>query len=226
MRGGDIIRDSCGRFTKGSKVLDISGMRFGHLIAVERIHRNGSRSYWKCICDCGNEKIILLQNLRNGDATSCGCQRIKSITRHGGSHTKLYVVWQGMVRRCYDSKSKNYVNYGARGIHVCDEWRGDFGIFQKWAVQNGYRDGLSIDRINNDGNYSPNNCRWTTDKVQMNNTRKTVYLEINGVRKPISFWADEYGISKATIRERVKRGWLVEEAVQVPVGGKGVVKCS
>lgn len=176
---------------------NLIGQRFGRLVVVgiadDHITNSGKHvKRWRCICDCGNETIVRHGELVNGHTTSCGCYHkeiIGNINRtHGLSHkSHLYSVWKGMKDRCYREKCKSYKNYGGRGISVCDEWRNDYKAFHDWAIANGYEEKmtsggkniLSIDRINNDGNYEPSNCRWTTAKVQANNKRRRPIVHEN-----------------------------------------------
>lgn len=217
------VRNEKGQFVKGKNCIDITGVKFGNLTAVQRVERNDARSHWLCKCDCGNEKILLLSSLKSGDTKSCGCQKIKLISKHGGSRTKLYVVWQGMNRRCADPRVEGFDGYGGRGIAVCEEWKDSFSAFQKWSIENGYSSGLSIDRIDNNKGYGPDNCRWATARTQQNNTRRTRFIEIGGVVKPLQYWSDESGVSAPTIKERLKRGWDPKRAVFSPVVRKEVV---
>lgn len=122
--------------------------------------------YYLCRCECGNEKVIVYRSLKAGVTKSCGCLAIKTATKHGFSNHKLYFVLQGMIERCTNSNHRAYCRYGARGISVCDEWIKDKNSFFTWAINNGYQEGLSIDRIDNDKGYYPDNCRWTTDSEQ------------------------------------------------------------
>ena len=152
------------------KLKDLTGLKFGKLTVISFSHMKGKHSYWDCICECGNAHTVRSDCLKCGFVKSCGCMnttdRMKpdSIKKH-----RLYSIYWGMRQRCYNNKQKHYDRYGGRGITVCDEWLNDFKAFYDWAMTNGYRDDLTIDRINNDGNYEPSNCRWVTMKEQNSN---------------------------------------------------------
>lgn len=158
------------------KFVDLTGQRFGRLVVIERAQNASSGAAWLCQCTCGAHAIVSSNMLRTGRTKSCGClareaTKLRSTT-HGGSYTRLYHIWSGMRQRCHNSKSPAFNNYGGRGITVCPEWLHDFEIFQKWALSHGYRDDLTIDRINNDKGYSPDNCRWATYSTQRKNQRR------------------------------------------------------
>ena len=201
-----------------SKVNDLTGKKFGKLTVVKRngSNKNG-RALWLCECDCGNTKIVSGNSLLTKLTTSCGCynkELVKKVnSKHNMSYTKLYKVWQGMKTRCYDKNFMYYYNYGGRGITICDEWKNDFSKFYEWAINNGYEEGLTIDRINVNGNYEPNNCRWITKKEQNDNMNKTIFLEYNGKKQTISQWSKELNITRIALYERIKRGWSAEKAL-------------
>lgn len=151
---------------------DLINKKINKLTVIKYINN----SQCLCKCDCGNEKIVSAYELKRGHYKSCGC--VTGNTKHGGCGTHLYEVWKSMKARCYNPHDKYYKNYGGRNIQVCDEWRSDFVPFQKWSSINGYKQGLSLDRIDNDKNYEPDNCRWVTQREQANNksnNRKVLY---------------------------------------------------
>lgn len=198
------------------KRVDISGKRFSHLVAVECVGVNKQyQTMWLCKCDCGNTKIVPANKLKSGDYKSCGCMQHKG--SHGQTNTRLYHIWRTMKARCVDANSNKYSAYGGRGITVCDEWLNDFKSFYDWAMSNGYRDSLSIDRIDNNGNYCQENCRWATPKEQANNTRKNRLLMFDGVSRKVSEWADITGLSKRLIYQRLNRGWSAEKTLTTPL---------
>ena len=160
------------------------GMRFGRLTVVEKIESVRRRSRFRCICDCGNEHIVLGQSLLNGHVRSCGCLHLeKSIERikkynqsdgreeHGETKSRLYSIWEGIKTRCYRETNSFFKDYGGRGIAMCEEWKNSFIAFRDWSLSHGYDDALSIDRIDVDGDYCPENCRWADASTQARNKR-------------------------------------------------------
>lgn len=204
-----------------AKFEDLTGKRFGYWIVIERAANNehgGVR--WRCRCDCGNERIVGAQALKRGTSKSCGCHKNDYNRVHGGKGTRLYEIWRHMRYRCENPKNQAYEKYGARGITVCEEWH-DFAEFRRWALANGYEDSLSIDRIDNDKGYRPDNCRWATSKTQMNNRRTCNVLEFGGEKLSISQWAEKVGIPRSTLLNRIKRGWSIERTLTEPVTKSG-----
>ena len=218
------------------KFRDRTGDRVGRLTVIERaedyIDKSGARrTMWRCVCDCGNEVIVRADSLSEDHTRSCGCfQRDKVSTvmkfmggqnkTHGDSKTRLHNIWYLMRYRCNVPNCKAYKNYGGRGIKVCPEW--DDGVqgylnFKKWALDNGYNDNLSIDRIDNDRNYEPCNCRWVDDETQCNNKRTNVFLECDGEVHTISQWARITGIPMKALHSRIKYGWAVDDALHRPI---------
>lgn len=205
------------------------GRRFGRLVVndVSR-ERRGKRDMIiaHCRCDCGTVKDIFWQALADGRVKSCGClsreltkQRNRMIaTKHGGSFTRLYRIFQAMNERCYRPRHMHYANYGGRGIGICGEWRGNFAAFREWAMSHGYDDAKSIDRVDNDKGYSPDNCRWVDAMTQGNNRRINRMLTVEGQTHTLAEWSRLTGIGYTTIRERLKRGWSVAMALEVKVG--------
>lgn len=211
-----------------SKFIDLSGQKFGYLTVVERDveHRrpNGkTRTYWRCKCDCGNDVTVAADALRRGDQVSCGCYRRQSASQqfatHGKTKNRLYTVWAGIKARCYNPNTRVYPYYGGRGIQMCDEWKNDFSSFYDWMTANGYdenakRGEFTIDRIDPNGNYSPENCRLVTQLEQMNNVRSNHIITYNDESHTIAEWSRMTGINQFKIRNRiVNLGWSVERAL-------------
>ena len=211
------------------KKIDISKLpKYGRLTILsedKKVHRSGGRTrrYVKVLCDCGNTSVKDLGRIRSGKTTSCGCYHKDIVGRLNRSHketgTRIYSIWQNIKSRCYNEKVDCFKHYGGRGIIMCDEWKNDYIKFRDWAYKNGYRLELQIDRINNDGNYEPSNCRWVTAKENNNNrrTRKdAVVLEYLGAKKPIKEWATQNGINLNTLYSRIKTGWTIKKALLTP----------
>ena len=179
---------------------DLTGKRFGKLTVIEHAGEHiapcgTKRQLWRCVCDCGAEKVVQSNNLKNGTTVSCGCHRLDKIikhnTVHGGSHDRLYEIWKSMKRRCNSHNDKHYSTYGGRGIRVCREWADSYQSFKDWAYENGYDDSANfqectLDRIDNNGNYEPSNCRFVGKIEQMNNMSTNRHVTFNGEKMTIA----------------------------------------
>lgn len=214
--------------TNMGKYVDLTGMTFGKLKVIEfaggRKQSNGrNRGYWRCMCECGNETTVLCSSLLNGTTKSCGCfkreRSSKANKKHGMNGSRLNWVWRAMRGRCLNSNSKDYKRYGGRGITICNEWD-KFFEFYNWAMNSGYKDGLTLDRIDVNGNYCPENCRWVTRKKQANNIRRNIVLEYKGEVHTLSEWADIIGIPYRVLSHRYYRGWEIEDMLERELGGR------
>lgn len=203
-----------------------AGQKFGRLTVISLHHKKpfyrgrcvNFIEYYLCKCDCGNTKVVCRLNLGRS-TNSCGClKREKSISRlkiHGKSDTRIYSIWCNMIYRCYSEKDNSYIRYGGRGITVCDEWKKDFMSFYKWALGNGYKENLTIDRIDNNGNYEPSNCQWVTMQEQGLNRRNNRIIEYKGEKHCITEWAQKIGVKPNTLLYRFIRGWSVEKSLGI-----------
>lgn len=185
------------------------GARFGMLVVVSATTPSKRRSRSVCRCDCGNVVVKVNHDLKNG-TRSCGCLSHTTKLVHGGCarrhRERLFNIWSGMKSRCYNPNSKIFKHYGGRGIRICEEWLNDYAAFRGWALSHGYDKGKSIDRINNDGNYEPSNCRWATAKEQCLNRRSSVRIEIDGNSKTILEWCSIFGTPENLARSRIGEG--------------------
>lgn len=205
---------------KQGKANVIVGFKNNKLTVLEFVGINNlHKTLVRCRCDCGKEIITRYADVKSGRVKSCGCQLIESVHNrkdyHGLSHTRAYKSWRAMLLRCYNKNSEKYKNYGSRGIQVCDEWKNDFQAFYKWAVDNGYRSNLTIDRIDVNGNYEPNNCRWVDMKTQSRNKTNTIKITYNNVTKPLTEWCELLGLKPNTVRARIYNGWPQLEALEL-----------
>ena len=201
------------------------GRKFNKLTVIEELPertKNGTKKY-KCICDCGKYTTVIGTRLRNGMTKSCGCLRVaisgQNNTKHRKTNTRLYNIYRGMVQRCYNKNDKDYSYYGERDIRICDEWRNDFMSFYDWAMKHGYADNLTIDRIDVNKNYEPNNCRWITQYEQQNNRANNLIVFYNNKKQTITKWIKELGLknSYSTIHRRlVEFGYDVKDAFYAP----------
>ena len=206
------MRNSKGQFINMRE--DLTGQRFGRLVALNFSHKNKSRkTYWDFLCDCGTIKTIRTDGVKSGKVQSCGCLKKEqdevNLNREGSKPTKydseglsqhpLYHKWRGMKRRCYDKNDSHYQYYGGRGITICKEWLYSFKAFYEWSLENGWEEGLEIDRINNDGNYEPSNCRYVTRKTNCNNRSTTRKITLNEKTHSIMEWCETFNIDPKSL---------------------------
>jgi hypothetical protein len=207
------------------KFNDLTGKRFNRWTVLSRAGNIDRYAAFLCRCDCGTERIIRGHHLSTGASKSCGCLAIESRSKNMGNlnmkrwksykknHHRLYRIWTDMLRRCLKESRHEYKNYGGMGIIVCPEWKSEFIAFYNWAINNGYSDNLTIDRIDPFGNYDPENCRWITNKEQQRNRKYHADIYINGELKRIWECESIAGVPDTVIRQRIARGWAPERAV-------------
>lgn len=217
---------SCGCYNLDalqSRALDLTGSQYGWLTVIEKADNIHGHTAWICRCKCGNIITTKTNNLRSGDTKSCGCY-IHSKEwipegfnkTHGLTNHPLYNIWHGMRKRCMCANTPNYHRYGGRGIYICKEWE-DFQKFYDWAISHGYKEGLTIDRIDNDGPYSPENCRWADVKTQSNNRNDNTYITYKGKTQTLTQWAEEYGLRPESVRYRYNSWHDIERALTQPM---------
>ena len=206
------------------KLKDLTGEKIGRLTVVARAPNRGKRVYWRCVCECGKQVEVRADMLCDGRQKSCGCYgremaRERALkpsfrnTTHGMSHTRLYTIHCGMMTRCYNKNHMHYRHYGGRGISVCEEWK-KFENFSQWASESGYADGLSIERIDNDGNYCPENCTWIPINDQPKHRRNNTFITVDGEQMTLSECSIRYNIPLSTVIYRAKRGWDVKRRLR------------
>lgn len=216
---------------------EMVGFRSGRLTVLREEPTEKRGSYWRCECDCGKEVVVRGSFLRSGKTKSCGClrnelssQRLTKRNRtHGESHSRLYGIWSEMHKRCKNPRHWAYDRYGGRGITVCEEWS-NYGTFSTWAKEHGYADSLTIDRRENDGPYSPQNCQWVSRREQARNRSNTLHQQVDGRQIPLSELAESHNISYTTLYSRIHHyGWTIDRALRTPIrggGGDGITKLS
>lgn len=205
-----------------ARMKNYDGYKFEHLKVIRRDHRDEKGRYWfLCQCDCGKEFYIRGADI--GKTKSCGCMTKEyQFKTHGESKTRLYAIWRHMNERCYKTYHKSYADYGGRGITVCPEWRYDYVAFRNWAYANGYNENAgymecTLDRIDVNGNYEPENCRWISMKEQCNNRRNNRMLECDGIRRTMMEWSEITGIQASTLWHRWEKGWSDEKIIKTPL---------
>lgn len=204
-------------------MIDLTGQRFGRLTVIRRGENKGVKLAWECVCDCGNTKTIESFQLRRGLVVSCRCFHSEMTstrsTIHGDVHSPLYNIWHAMRSRCYNTKTKNFHRYGGRGIKVCERWRSSYENFRDDMgprPPDKHPSGkpiYSLERIDNNGDYEPKNCRWATGGDQTRNSTHARILTHNGKRQCLKDWAREVGITENALYYRLKRGWTLQAAL-------------
>ena len=200
---------------------DLTGKKFGKLTVIKKVENNKrQQTRWLCRCECGKETVVDRTNLSiNKKKTySCGCWRQKQITKHNKYRSKIYNAYVAMKQRCYNKNHPAYKYYGERGIKVCKSWlnkENGFVNFYKWSMKNGYKENLSIDRINVNGNYTPSNCRWASSLEQMNNTRKNRYITYNNQTHTVAEWARIFNIPYSTFYSQIiRKGVSIKDFIE------------
>jgi hypothetical protein len=199
---------------KGNGFNDLTGNKYGRLTVVGLSpKKSGRKSFWVCKCICGNEHLVRSDSLKSGNVQSCGClkkeqdrENLTKYHRHKESHTHLHDTWLGIKARVSNPNNKSYGRYGGRGIKMCDDWFNSYESFRDWAKSNGYDESLTIERIDVNGNYEPDNCTWIPWSEQANNRRSTIWIEWEGKRQNATQWAKELGFKPKTIMERYNKG--------------------
>ncbi len=219
---------TCAKFERfkgrtNSQLHDYTGRRFGRLQVVSRAPSRPGCTMWNCVCACGNHTVVRGQTLKRGDTRSCGCLRRDTHFRHGQLHSSEYYSWAAMKARCSNPRNPGYRYYGQRGIRVCKRWS-SFKIFLKDMGEKP-GPGYSIERIDNAGNYEPQNCKWANRVEQANNTRGNRRLTVDGETLTTAEWGRRFGVSAARIYRRLSNGWAPAEAVKTPPLKKGKRRC-
>ena len=212
-----------------NKAKDYAGRQFARLTAIKFAEKRNGVSFWLFSCSCGKEKSICLYSVLRGTTRSCGClhlerarsglnQTIHGDTRKNMKHHPLHSRWRDILKRCHCKTNKAYEYYGARGITICKEWKEDYLAFKTWALSNGFKKNLTLERIDNNKGYSPSNCRFATRKEQARNRRSSKFIEYKGKRQTLVEWAEETGINESCLGWRLKN-WPIERAFMAEVQG-------
>lgn len=203
---------------RGRSVINLKGRVFGRLKIVKYSGISNKNATWECVCECGARTTAYACHLKSGRMVSCGCHRREVLREkaktHGLSRTPTYIVWKSMMQRCRDPKSSSYANYGGRGVSICKRWL----RFENFLEDMGVRPpGLSLERKDNDGNYSKSNCRWATAIDQANNTRRNRFVSRYGKRLTVAQWERELGVRSGLIQLRLQRGWSPSRALTATI---------
>lgn len=199
---------------------NLIGKRFGNLVVIsENTDIHDWRARWNCVCDCGNEIVVRADSLMSGEKLSCGCNAPKKWSKqarekHGMTGTELYKRWAAIKQRCLDSEKPDYGRYGGAGVTICDEWKDSFVSFMNWALANGYEEELSIDRIDNEKGYCPENCRWIRLEKQSANRKSNIYITYNGETKTLTDWCKYFNVNYDRTKARIQKyGFSFEESI-------------
>lgn len=212
------------------KIIDITGQKFGRLTVIKLNHlkemynnkglKNGHKTYWLCKCECGNITVVRKDLLLNGSTKSCGCLKKEqdgknlNTTTHGLSYSRLNSIWRGIKKRCLNKHCKAFPKYGGKGVKIYPDWEKDFISFYNWSMANGYKDNLTIDRIDNNGNYEPSNCRWIDLKAQQRNRTNNKLIAYKGENRILSEWCEILNLNYEKIRQRIYKGIPFEKAIK------------
>ena len=206
-----------------SKIKDLTGQKFGRLTVIGLKDTDTRKTFWVCQCDCGSVKEVRSDILLSGRVKSCGCLKSEQdkTNLHSRNHkmadelgfkrsqTRIYRIWQLMRNRCENKHDARYDRYGGRGIVVCEEWKNDFVNFYNWSMENGYSEDLTIDRIDNDGNYCPKNCRWATQEQQARNRSSNIKITIGNATKTLTEWCEIFELNYTAVRDRYRRNGFI-----------------
>lgn len=205
------------------KALDLVGQRFGKLVVVSRAETlSKGNARWNCVCDCGGTTTVQGGTIRTGRQLSCGCLQREKATKHGMEKTDTYTVWAQMKARCLNPNHRSFPRYGGRGIEVCQKWMDFQGFLEDMGEKPIGK--FSLDRIDNNGSYCKENCRWTDSKTQSNNKGNNHTLTVNGISRTVTEWAEAFDISPITLRSRLRAGWDVNKALTYPVNARKASK--
>jgi len=208
---------------------------YGRLTVIGEAAQEDNSNYARCKCSCGKVRDFLIRNITTGKSRSCGCAWREAasnrLKKHGlswgenGKMNRLYKIWLDMKERCYNSKNSSFKRYGGRGVTVCDEWRNDYSAFHEWALRNGYKPGLTIERVNNDGDYCPENCVWADRRAQARNRSTNHILKYRGKNYTLAEASELSGLDHSTLIGRLSRGWSVKDAIEKPLDNRGGHNC-
>lgn len=211
LKNGHVTHCGCSR-SRSHNFKDITGNKYGFLTVLGIKEKRGKSLYWLCQCDCGEVVVVNGNELKSGSTKSCGNHKIHKFKRKervSKTLKRIRIEWRSMINRCSE-KYHGRKHYFDKGIAVCEEWLNDFDKFKTWALQNGYEDNLTLDRIDNNKNYEPSNCRWVTNKQQQNNKTVNVYVELNGITKTLKEWSEYFDFPYTTAKARRRSGWPKE----------------